>query len=97
MADQTNGVETLAANGDITTKVSVAKGNFNLHVMCAADDEWGAYCSYDGADTEALVFSYVGPKKFTPAEGDSLVSGKVLWWVKAVNIATGPFRVRIGQ
>lgn len=96
-ANQTDGVETLAENGAITTKVAVAKGIFNLHVMCAADDEWEAYCSYDGGVTEAKVYSYVGPKKLTPTEGDSLVAGGVQWWVKATAINSGPFKVRIGQ
>jgi len=96
-ANQTDGVETLTENGAITTKVAVAKGPFNLHVMCAADDEWEAYCSYDGGATEALVFSYVGSKKLTPTEGDSLIAAGVVWWVKAAAINTGPFKVRIGQ
>lgn len=97
MADRTEGVETLAANGDICTQVYVKKGPFNLHVMCADADEWEAYCSYDGGATEALVFSYVGPKKLTPTEGDEMLANGVLWWVKATAINTGPFRVRIGQ
>ena len=97
MDNQTDGVVTLAASGDKTVWVGVSKGEFNLHVMCADDDEWELYCSYDDGTTPQTILEYTGPKKFTPSEGDSLIANGVGYQVKATTINTGPFKVRIGQ
>ncbi|MCB2190363.1 MAG: hypothetical protein KQI62_02285 [Deltaproteobacteria bacterium] len=95
--DENSPFEILSEADAVTRWVAIPKGRFNLHVW-GGEGSWVAQVSYKGGapGSEIDLDKYYESKKLTPYEGDSFVTGSVLYRVKALE-ATAPWNVRIAS